>query len=75
LNFGVRFHFSINDFFATSLPFETAGRAAPAAGRPPPDYRCRKGMFMSLSSSRPSSSLRALVTIVTSIPRTLATLS
>jgi len=60
LNFGVRFHFSTSDFLATENPLA---------------YRRRNGMFMSLSSSRPSSSVFAVVTIVTSMPRIFATFS
>jgi hypothetical protein len=63
LNFGVRFHFSTIDFFAKPAPLDRRA------------YRCRKGMFMSRSSSCPSSSFRAEVTNVMSIPRIFSTLS
>jgi len=63
-NFGFACCFTIHDFFANSShPFARPGR-----------YRL-KGMPMSLRSSNASSSTSAVVTIVTSMPLTISTLS
>jgi len=64
LNFGFSCCFTIQDFFANaSHPFGRAGR-----------YRL-KGKPMSLRSSNASSSASAVVTMVTSMPLTISTLS
>jgi len=64
LNFGLLCCFTIQDFFAKpSHPFDRATRYF------------RKGSPMSLSSSYASSSAFADVTMVTSMPLTISTLS
>ena len=70
LNFGVRFDFSINAFFAMSF-LGRRGAAAPV----PSVYFLRNGIPIWVRSSIASSSVLADVTIVMSIPRTFATLS
>jgi len=62
LNFGGLFDFAIKHFFATDSPF-------------PPYQVWRSGIPRSMMSSFASSSVFAVVTIVTSIPMTLRTLS
>jgi len=62
LNFGGLFAFAIKHFFATDSPF-------------PPYQVWRSGMPRSMMSSLASSSVFAVVTIVTSMPMTLSILS
>ena len=82
-NFGVRWAFAISDFFATrgSSPvkkFDVHGLAIPDAGHPGQDLadrQLRNGIPISDSRVLPSSLVRAVVTMTTSIPWTFSTLS
>lgn len=71
LNFGVRNAFNRIDFFANGSSFASPrpARAGEAA------HQFRNGIPSSRSSSRPSSSVRALVTMQTFIPLILSILS
>ncbi len=72
LNLGVRIAFNLSDFFAKSSSLRSCLGAAGPALRP---RQFRNGIPSSRSSSLPSSSVRALVTMLTFNPLILSILS
>jgi len=77
LNLGVRIAFNLSDFFAKSSSLRSCFSAPPrrAAGPALGPYQFRNGIPSSRNSSLPSSSVRALVTMLTFNPLILSILS